>query len=398
MSAPPRRSAGFLALYALANAGGVLAFLPLLTLLLPLKVEAMAAADRLGLLTAITLAGAVAASVSNIVAGALSDRTYVARGTRRPWIVAGLILTTASYAGIAAAATPASLLLAMVAYQTALNVMLAPLFAVMADAVPDAQKGVAGGLLALASPIGSFAGGAVTAGWLGEDGRLAAVCLLVAIGVVPLLVLGGIGPRPPRIDEPSPQAGALRRGDLALVWGARLCVQIAVNVLFTYLFFFFESVAGGVERLGLASRVGHLTGIAFAGAALVAFAAGRASDRWGARKPFLLATAAATAVALAIMASAGTWWLAVAGYALFACGSATFLGLHSAYAMQILPSARHRGRDLGLLNLTNTLPALVGPALTWTLATTQDFAPVLTMLAALTLVGGALVLPVRSER
>src|SRR3546814_1221590 len=45
------RSWRFLALYALANAGGVAAFLPLLTLLLPLKVQAVAGDERLVTLT-----------------------------------------------------------------------------------------------------------------------------------------------------------------------------------------------------------------------------------------------------------------------------------------------------------------------------------------------------------
>src|SRR3546814_3539149 len=84
-----------------------------------------------------------------------------------------------------------------------------------------------------------------------------------------------------------------------------------------------------------------------------------------------------TAGGLLVMALFPEWPSAVAGYGLFAIGSAVFLGLHSAYAMQILPSPAHRGRDLGILNLTNTLPALLGPALTWSLATPERFTPVL---------------------
>src|SRR3546814_11292410 len=70
------RSWRFLALYALANAGGVAAFLPLLTLLLPLKVQAVAGDERLVTLTLCALAGAVTASISNIVFGTLSDRSF----------------------------------------------------------------------------------------------------------------------------------------------------------------------------------------------------------------------------------------------------------------------------------------------------------------------------------
>jgi len=66
--------------------------------------------------------------------------------------------------------------------------------------------------------------------------------------------------------------------------------------------------------------------------------------------------------------------------------------------MQLLPSPRHRGRDLGLLNLTNTLPGLLGPLLTWALATPTDFRAVMLVLAALTLCGGLIILFARGRR
>jgi len=77
--AAPRRSGGFLLAYALANAGGVLAYLPFLTLLLPLKVEALAGQGRVMALSVILIGGAAAASVGNILAGLLIDRLVAAR-------------------------------------------------------------------------------------------------------------------------------------------------------------------------------------------------------------------------------------------------------------------------------------------------------------------------------
>lgn len=390
------RSPRFLALYALANAGGVFAFLPLLTLLLPLKVEAMAGADRLGLLTLATLGGAVAASVSNIVFGALSDRTHARIGTRRRWIAAGLLATIASYGAILLAATPVTLVGSVVAYQAALNMMLGPLFATMADEVPDDAKGLAGGLLSIASPFGSIAGGLLLAAHgLGEAGRFAVVCAAVAAMVAPLLVFAPVGGVP--AEPPPPATRAIRRLDLGFVWFARLLLQVAANVLFTYLLFFFESVAPSRDPLALGSWVGHVTGMAFLLSVPLALVVGRWSDRSGRRKPFLLAAALVTASGLATMAATRGLALAVLGFGLFACGSAVFFGLHSAYAMQILPSPEHRGRDLGVLNLTNTLPAVLGPALTWALATSESFQSVLLTLAGLSVLGGLLVLPVRTQ-
>lgn len=392
-----RRSAGFLLLYALANAGGVLAYLPLLTLLLPVKVEAMAGDSRLGLLTVTTLVGAVSASLFNIVFGLLSDRSFARRGSRRPWVWAGIAATILSYAAILLAATPIQLVAAIALYQGVLNMMLAPLYAMMADEVPDAQKGVAGGLLAVASPAASIAGALIAGSGLGEGGRFVVIGIAVAAMIGPLLAAPW---RPRAVAAPAggapvpPMAGR----DLARIWAARLCIQTAGNVMSTYLLFYFEGLARGTAPIRLAGIVGHVAGFAVLLSVPLAIAAGRASDRIGRRKPFLVGAALAAGAGLALLTAASAWSLAILGYALFACGNAVFLGLHSAYAMQNLPSAAHRGRDLGILNLTNTLPALIAPALTWLLATTASFRPVLMVMVALAFGAAALIGGIASRR
>ena len=97
------------------------------------------------------------------------------------------------------------------------------------------------------------------------------------------------------------------------------------------------------------------------------------------------------------MAAATEWRMGAIGYGLYALGSNVFLVLHAGFAMLLLPSAQHRGRDLGLLNLANTAPSLIGPAIAWMLATPNNFTPAMLALAILTLLGGFAILGVRSE-
>lgn len=122
---------------------------------------------------------------------------------------------------------------------------------------------------------------------------------------------------------------------------------------------------------------------------------GRLSDRIGRRKPFLLGAAAVTAGGLAVMALAATRPVAVAGFLVYGVGAQVFMALHGAFWMQELPSERHRGRDLGILNLTNTLPALIGTAVAWLAAMPGSFAPLLFLLSGLTFAGGLVMLMVR---
>lgn len=393
---PDHRSTGFLLIFALAYVGGVVGYFPLLTLLLPIKVGAVAGAGRLGVLTAIVVVGAVAASASNIVFGWLSDRSVARGGGRRGWLAGGVVATAISYAAMTVATTSTALILAVVAFQVSVNALLAPLLAIMADEVPDTQKGVAGGLLAMASPAASALAAALLAiASLSETARLAIVPVVVACCVVPLLLTRA---QPvARTDPASPLKAVLRR-DLAIAWGARLFVQVAGSALFVYLFYYLESVAPAVAPVTIAARMGTVMIVAYTVPLPIAVLIGRLADRFGRTKPFLFAATVVAAAGLCGMAVAEDFTSGAVAFCVYTAGASVFLALHASFAMQLLPNPRHRGRDLGLLNLTNTLPGLLGPTLTWALATPTDFDSVMLVLAALTLCGGVIILAARGRR
>ena len=399
LAARPRdghRSIGFLLIYALAYTGGVLGYLPLLTFLMPLKIEAVAGDGRFALVAATAIGGAIAASLSNILFGWLSDRSVAAGRGRRRWMGGGLVATALSYIFIATAATPGAIVLSIIIFQIALNAMLSPLAAIMADEVPDAQKGFAGGLLAFGNPTASTVI-AILVGIraLGETAQLAIVVLAFAACVTPLLLSLS---RPVSVlIEPRMVVRAGRR-DLAAVWGARLFMQVAGAVLSLYLLYYFESIIAHESSRDLAAHVGQLLTISFIIPLPIAIMVGRLSDRLDRRKPFLLAAAAIAAIGLLGMAMARSWAIGAVAFGFRSIGSGVFLTLQSAFAMELLPDPRHRGRDLGLINLTNTLPGVIGTLLAWLLATPSDFAPLMLALVALTVCGGLCVLGVRGRR
>ncbi|MBP6380426.1 MAG: MFS transporter, partial [Sphingorhabdus sp.] len=118
-----RQSTRFLYLYALAVAGGSIAYIPLLTILLPVHVTKTAGESALNLLSYIAFAGAISASIANIGVGWVSDVS----GTRRPWIAVGMLLSCALLLTIPMITQPAALIAVIVCWQFALNMMLAPL-------------------------------------------------------------------------------------------------------------------------------------------------------------------------------------------------------------------------------------------------------------------------------
>lgn len=372
----PRQSLRFLLLYALAWAGGATAYIPLLTVLLPRRVEALAGPEAVQWLSMIAFAGAVAASLANILAGMLSDRL----GRRRPPALAGLALYAVLTPLFGTAETLPQLLILVVAWQTALNFLLGPLSAWAGDCVPDGQKGLLGGLLAFAPAVGALAGAFVTLrGLAGYEGRLWLVTGLVVAAVLPVILLGK--PRAmPHLTAPSDPAPALEnRARVGRMWIARLCVQVAEATLFAYLYLWLSDLDARFDDAAVAQLFMAMLALGVPASLMV----GRWSDRNDSPILPLRIASGVAAAGLAAMALAASTLAALMAYAVFTLATAVFLSIHSAQTLRVLPRPEHRGRDLGFFNLTNTVPALVMPWLTVALVPTLGFTSLFWVLAAL---------------
>lgn len=384
-----RQSSAFLLLYALAWAGGAVAYVPFLTILMPVRVAAMAGAERVEWVAYITFVGAVAASIGGILFGWLSDRS----GVRRPWIIAGLVGSVVLIVCVPLARDPMQLLLLIIVWQLALNMMLGPLSAWAADHVPPPQLGVLGGLLALSPALGSAAGALVTIPRLaGPDGRLLLVALLVIGCVLPALLFARPLDAAASVDTSAEERRAQTRPAARAMWLARFLVQICEATLFAYLYFYFRSVDPQRD----AGSIARLFGIVVCTAVPAALLIGRWSDRH--RRPIapLIAAALTLAVALGLLALARTPGEATAAYVLFGFATTIFLSLHSAQTLRVLSRAERRGLDLGLFNLTNTAPSLIMPWLTIAIVPKFGFADLFLLLAALAVIAaGILVIAAR---
>lgn len=376
-----RQPLWFLIALALAVAGGAVAYVPFLTVLLPLKVNELAANQNIEALSYITFAGAIFASFANIGFGWASDRW----GARPNWIAAGLIFSCVLLIAMGEAESINTLVLLVMAWQLALNMMLAPLLAWAGDCVPDTQKGLLGGLFALAPALGALAGTFVTLPGLADGTeRLWLVACLVTLLVLPALMLGRgrqLESLMKPVEEPLPNdlESFKSRPAIIRMWSARLLVQIAEAALFAFLLFWLRSLSPGIGE----NTVANLFSAVLCTAVPIALLAGRWSDQ--ARRPILpLAICAAlSASGLILMAASHSIQLAIAGYAFFGLASMTFLSLHNGQTLRVLPKPQNRGRDMGIFNLTNTVPSLIIPWLALAMVPTFGFDGLFLVLAVL---------------
>ena len=386
----------FLLLYALAWAGASISYIPFLTILLPVRVADLIGHDAaVSWLSYIAFFGAIAASVGHIGFGYLSDVT----GKRRLWVWSGLALSCLLLVAVARVDDLPSLIALVVCWQLALNMMLAPLAAMAGDHVPDARKGLLGGLMAFAPGLGALSGALVTIpGLASADARLGLVAALVALCVAPVLIAGTRDIVPAPVAPPpdvNPEAGlqASARGALIRMWLARLTVQIAEAALFAFLYLWFRSIDPSMTDNRTASV---FSAILIVSAPLALMIGGWADRRAQPVLPMIIC-AACSAIGLMGMALSHTTQMALISYALFGTASTIFLAQHSAQTLRVLRRPDRRGRDLGLFNLTNTMPSLIMPWLALTLVPYFGFSGLFVLLALLSVVTGVLLAPLARQ-
>ena len=358
-------SGGFIALYTLAQIGAFIAFIPMFNLLLPLKAEAVDLTGKAILLSQVTVLGAVVAGLANLGAGVLSDATRGPWGRRRPWIAGGAVAVAVAHGFIYLADSLWSLLAAIVAFQVALNLMFGPLNAVLADRVPDRQKGTVSALQGLALPTAGLFSALVLA--MALDG-LAERFLLTALAV-PALVLP-FALLVPDHSEPGPrQEGGrislrvLADQDFRLAFLSRLLVQVSISLNVLYLLFYLQDVAylPHASLTAPESAFGWLLAAGTIGGLVVGFVGGLLSDRTRRRRVLVMSGGLLMALGAGMMVAQPGWPGPLIAQILFGIGLGLYSTVDIALVAEVLPERASAGRDLGVMNLAITMPQVAAP-------------------------------------
>lgn len=404
--------ANFIAAYTLAQIGAFVSFQPLLQVLLPLKAESIDAASKAVVLSQVAFYGAIAASVANLLAGAISDRTTSRFGRRRPWMVVGAIGASLAYLAIMNARTPLALIGGVILFQLTFNLCFSALVAVMPDRVPDTQKGMVAAFLSLGNPIGTAAGAVIIGGLLVvEWQRYAAISAALLLGLAPF-VLRLKDPPLAKADVPPFHLREFIAGlwvsprkhpDFAFAWAGRFMVLVALSLVQSYMLYFLQDVVDyprlfpghrSEEGLAILATVSTVFNVA------CAMVGGVLSDRMQRRKLFAFGAALTIAASMVVFSLTSDWNVLLAAYVVYGCGAGCYCAVDIALVTQVLPSQRDAGKDLGVINLANTLPQALAPALAvWSLGPTQvNFHLFFLMAAGLALAGGLAILPIRGVR
>ena len=369
-------SARFIAIYAFAYASLWLALLTPAIITLALRVRQLAPGNAAEPISRVLMAGAIVALISNPIFGALSDSTRSRFGRRRPWLVGGVLCGCASLAAIGLAPTINLVLLGWCAAQLSFNAVLAAMVAIIPDRIAPAQRGTVVGILGVCMPIGQ-----ITGTWLVQQLSINMTLTLVVpgvIGVAGVLSLALslrrealpqatamthtalVQAQPAAADQGGP-AGPRGHRDFSWAWLSRVLFTTGSCFLQAYQPFFLLDALhlndADVPRLMFRSTL-----VQAAMVVVWSLISGRLSDRTGLRKPFVMAGSTVQGLGLWLIAFSSSYTMLLFGVALVGMGHGVYEGVDLALVTDVLPDrARHAAKDLGLLNIANTLPQVIAP-------------------------------------
>ncbi|RSM46293.1 MFS transporter [Actinoplanes sp. ATCC 53533] len=375
-----------------------------LQILLAKQADAFSPGDKQGALALVTGVGALFSLIANPLWGALSDRTISRFGRRLPWIAAGTATGVAGLAILAVARDITMMIIGWSLVQTALNAPFAALTAAIPDQVPVAQRGIVGGYFGVAQTVGAAAGaslavvgGSITGGYLACAG-------FVLVSVVPYLLI--------RRDHVLPAAlrpawswrsfltgfwiSPARHPDFAWAWLTRFLMNLGNAMAVLYLFFYLK------DEVGLADPDGGvliLTAVNAATLLITVLVAGAWSDRLGNRRVFVTWSGVIMALAGFLLAGWHSWTGVIVAALILGVGFGAFTSVDFALMTQVLPTDLDRGKDLGVINIANSMPQVLAPAIAAPIVAHAGGYPTLYVASSLfALAGAALVYRIKSVR
>ncbi|HEY2401152.1 MAG TPA: MFS transporter [Steroidobacteraceae bacterium] len=207
------------------------------------------------------------------------------------------------------------------------------------------------------------------------------------------------GPARPEESVATPGRGGSRR-DFGWAWLSRVFFTTGSCFLQAYQPFFL------LDALHMSpADVPHLmfrsTLVQAAMVVIWSLISGRLSDRTGLRKPFVMAGSTLQGLGLWVIAFSHSYSMLLLGVGLVGMGHGVYEGVDLALVTDVLPDrARHAAKDLGLLNIANTLPQVIAPlAAPVILAISRgDYLLLFAVAGAVAVLGSVFLLPLKNVR
>ncbi|MEV7136262.1 MFS transporter [Arthrobacter sp. NPDC093128] len=407
-ASPTHRSAGFIALYSLANLGLWLAVYAPALVTVSVRIREIRPDDAIAVYGSITAVAALFALFGNPFFGRLSDRSGSRFGRRRTFFIGGMVAGIVAVAVIGVSDTVPVIMAAWCAAQLAYNAAIAALTAVIADYVPQSQRGRVAGISGVCN-YGALAGAAYVAAWFSSNTLL----MFIAPAIIGLILVAVFAPflRETKNESVRKPFGVheflstfwvnpLKHADFAWAWVSRFFIVLAWMTLLTYQSFLLINRFGFTNST-VAPAVATASVVLVAGILIGSAGGGYLSDKTGRRKIFVAVATVIAAVGFPIIAFSADLTVFHVGVAIVGLGIGVHMAVDLALVTDVLPNSEDAGKDLGVFNIANALPQSVAPAFAATLfvvSGSENYTALYLWAAGFALVGAVAVRFVRGSR
>ena len=340
----------------------------------------------------------VAAVLTLPLFGALCDRTRTPWGRRRTWVGGGVAVFAIGLVLTGLQTHVVLLALCWLVASLGGNMISAGLTAVVADDVPDSQRGLVSGAIYGPQAIGIVVGLVAVTG-LAAGGRY----LALAVGLVLLSLPFVLGHREqPGGQVPPLSLAAIVGGlwvdpranpDFGWAFAGRLMVNLG-NALATSILLFFLRDDLKVPDPDQSLLILTLVYLVFT--VVATYLGGIISDRTGRRRFFVAEASALQAIAAILLALHPAMDSAIVGAALLGAGYGAYMSVDQALVTAVLPDASDRAKDLGIMNIGSVGPQASGPLLAAVVISTAGYPTLFLLAGVVTTLGTVMVYRIRS--
>jgi MFS family permease len=379
-----------------------------LQVLLPEQIQHIDHKGKILALGLVSAFGAISSLLATPIAGAFSDRTTRAwsllhlNGRRHRWTLIMALLAAISLALIAWQTTVVGIGILWVLFSAFQNGEYASLSAAVPDHVPVNQRATVAGWVGMPQALGLVVGTAlVVFVFTGRVGGYLVLAIPLVLLALPFVLATPDYPLDAEHRAPmslrtllaSYYVSPKRHPDFGWAWITRFLASLAIGMGTLYLLYFLrDKVHYAHPAQGLFILIAIYTVLVI----ITAIVGGVISDRIGKRRMIVTVSGILMGVAALVLTFRETWDAALVAAVLFGAGFGAYLAVDQALITQVLPAAKDRAKDLGIINIAIVGPAAVAGALSAVLVDLGGYPTLYAATAVVAAFGSVLVWKIKS--
>lgn len=343
------------------------------TVLLPARFNTLGIGQGETILGTMNSIGIIFALISNVIFGALSDASHSRFGKRTPWIIIGGPIAGIGFYLTSISPTLVTIVASWSLLQVGLNCMLAPCVAILSDRIPQKYRGTMSAFYGAGQIVGQSLGTIIGSAFIKTPTvgfTIGTICwFLCGVGTV-LLIPRELPSKTAENERFSlkqvivqfrpPTQGA---GDFYKALIGRLMMIFGYNMIVGYQLYICMKYIKQSDTVA-ASTVSTMAVITMFVSLAVSLLSGPLSDRIGKRKVPVFVSSVIIAVGIAVPWLWPTKVSMMIYAAVMGLGYGIYMAVDQALNVDVLPNPDEAGKDLGILNLANTLGQVIAPIVT----------------------------------